>query len=132
MAFDLPMAALIEEDRLWRVTNTPPDERETQIEEPKKVHADSPKIPILKAQELSITEIPVQVPIKTQDLFGSEKRGSQDLPRSFNSWRANSRSGDHKEKQERAKVEMERLMAQRKSLKNADMPRPFEDLRSDS
>ena len=64
-AYDLPVAALIEEDRLWRVTNTPPAEREIQIEEPKRVHADSPKFPILTAQELSITEIPVQVPIKT-------------------------------------------------------------------
>lgn len=51
---------------------------------------------------------------------------NQDLPRSFNAWRASIKPTEEvKRRREEAKIEMERLLADRKHAKNADMPRPF-------
>ena len=58
--------------------------------------------------------------------------GCQELPRSFNSWRASMKpTEDLKERRERAKIEMERLLAERKHSKNADMPRPFNEFKKE-
>lgn len=45
-----------------------------------------------------------------------KETGNRDMPRSFNSWRANIRpTEDVKQKRERARMEMERILAKRKA-----------------